>query len=56
MDEDKICKVQNQTERLHDCPAIYDYLKLTGEMIKTIICLEELVRWRQVLIKYLSLE
>ena len=54
MAEDKIFKVQDQTECLHDCPTVYDFLKLTDEMIKTIIELdEELVRWRQALIKYL---
>lgn len=41
-------------ECLYDCPTIYDFLRLTDEMIKTIIGLdEELVRWRQALIKYL---
>jgi len=39
---------------VHTCPTINDFLKLTDEMIDTIINLEdELVRWRQVLIKYL---
>ena len=57
MAEDKIFKVQDQTDCLLDCPTVYDFLKLTDEMIKTIIELdEELVRWRQVLIKYLPPE
>ena len=39
---------------LHSCQTIDDFLDLTDEMIETIIGLEEeLVRWRQVLIKYL---
>lgn len=50
-------RIIHQTDCLHDCPTVYDFLKLTDEMIKTIIELdEELVRWRQVLIKYLPLE
>ena len=57
MVENEFFKVQDQTECLHDCPTVYDFLKLTDEMIKTIIGLdEELVRWRQVLIKYLPPE
>lgn len=39
---------------LHSCPTVDDFLMLTDEMIKTITDLEEeLVRWRQALIKYL---
>lgn len=57
MTEDKVFNVQDQTECLHDCPTVYEFLKLTDEMIKTIIGLEEeLVRWRQALIKYLPPE
>ena len=57
MAEDKVFHVQDQTDCLHDCPTVYDFLKLTDEMIKTIIELdEELVRWRQALIKYLPPE
>ena len=41
-------------ECLYDCSTVYDFMKLTDEMVSTIIDLEEeLVRWRQVLIKYL---
>ena len=57
MVEDEFFKVQDQTACLHDCPTVYDFLKLTDEMVKTIIELdEELVRWRQALIKYLPPE
>lgn len=57
MDEDEVIKVQEQTDCLHDCPMVSDFLKLTDEMVKTIIGLdEELVRWRQALIKYLPPE
>lgn len=38
----------------YSCPTVDDFLCLTDEMIGTIIDLEdELVRWRQALIKYL---
>lgn len=47
MAEDEFFKVQDQTECFHDCPTVYDFLKLTDE---------EIVRWRQVLIKYLPPE
>lgn len=44
-------------ECFHDCSAVYDFLKLTDELVKTIIELdEELIRWRQALIKYLTPE
>lgn len=44
-------------ECLHDCPTVYDFLKLTDELVQTIIDLdEELIRWRQALIKYLPPE
>lgn len=39
---------------IYNCTTIDDFLDLTDEMIETIIDLEdELVRWRQALIKYL---
>ena len=39
---------------LHSCQTVDDFLDLTDELIETIIGLEEeLVRWRQTLIKYL---
>lgn len=57
MTEDRFFKDQDQTDCLEDCPTVYNFLKLTDEMIKTIIDLEEeLVRWRQALIKYLPPE
>lgn len=57
MAENKFIKVQEQMECIHDCSTVYEFLKLTDEMVKTIIELdEELVRWRQVLIKYLPPE
>lgn len=57
MAEDKIFNVPDQTDCLHDCPTVYDFLKLTDEMMKTIVELdEELIRWRQALIKYLPPE
>ena len=46
-----------QVECLNDCTTVYDFLKLTDELVSTIINLdEELVRWRQALIKYLPPE
>ena len=42
---------------IYSCSTIDDFLDLTDEMIETIISLEEeLVRWRQALIKYLPQE
>lgn len=39
---------------IFDCSAIYDFMRLTDEMVHTIISLaEELVRWCQALVKYL---
>jgi hypothetical protein len=38
----------------YSCSTVHDFLNLTDEMIETILDLEEeLVRWRQALIKYL---
>lgn len=57
MAENKVFNVHDNNECFHDCPTVYDFLKLTDEMVKTIIELdEELVRWRQALIKYLPPE
>lgn len=57
MAENKVFKEQYRTECIPDCPVVYDFIRLTDEMINTITDLEEeLVRWRQVLIKYLSPE
>jgi hypothetical protein len=37
-----------------DCQTVYDFMRLTDEMVNTIIDLdEEIIRWRQALIKYL---
>ena len=45
------------SECINDCPTIYEFLKFTDELVKTIIDLdEELIRWRQALIKYLPHE
>ena len=42
---------------MYSCPTVDDFLNLTDEMIETINDLEEeLVRWRQTLIKYLPKE
>ena len=41
----------------YDCPTVDDFCHLTDELIETILGLEEeLVRWRQALIKYLPKE
>jgi len=41
-------------ECLYSCRTVYDFMRLTDEMVSAIIDLEEeLVRWRQALIKYL---
>ena len=45
------------TECISDCDTVCSFLKLTDEMVKTILELdEELIRWRQTLIKYLPPE
>lgn len=44
-------------EGFYGCKTVHDFMRLTDEMVHTIIGLEEeLVRWRQVLIKYLPPE
>ncbi len=58
MTDNKVLNVQVQQEQEYgcfdSCSTIYDFMKLTDEMTSTIINLEEeLVRWRQALIKYL---
>ena len=58
---DKVLNGQVLLEQEYDCfdgcSTIYDFMKLTDEMTSTIIDLEEeLVRWRQALIKYLPKE
>ena len=53
----KVIKEQVTDEYIRDRDAVDSFLKLTDEMVRTIIDLdEELVRWRQVLIKYLPSE
>lgn len=57
MAEYKDVKEQATDECLRDCDTVDSFLKLTDEMVKTILDLEEeLVRWRQALIKYLPPE
>ena len=57
MAEYKNIKEQAADECIRDRDAVYSFLKLTDEMVKTILDLEkELVRWRQALIKYLPSE
>ena len=57
MAEYKDVKEQVTDECLRDCDTVDSFLKLTDEMVKTILDLEEeLVRWRQALIKYLPSE
>ena len=51
-EDDRPCDYEEDC--LYSCPTIDDFLHLTNEMIETIVDLEEeLVRWRQALIKYL---
>ena len=53
--EDMSCDYEESC--VYNCTAIDDFLDLTDEMIETIISLEdELVRWRQALVKYLPKE
>lgn len=41
----------------YDCPALFDFMSLTDELVHTIIDLEEeVIRWRQALLKYLPSE
>ena len=57
MAEHKAAKGQMHTECIGDCDTICNFLKLTDEMVKTILELdEELLRWRQAPIKYLPPE
>ena len=51
-DDDRPCGYEEDCS--YSCPTVDDFLCLTDEMIEAIIDLEdELVRWRQALIKYL---
>lgn len=57
MAEHEVIKEQMHTECISDCDTVCSFLKLTDEMVKTILELdEELIRWRQALIKYLPPE
>lgn len=57
MAEHEVIKEQMHTECISDCDTVCSFLKLTDEMVKTILELdEELIRWRQALIKYLPSE
>lgn len=57
MAEHEVIKEQVHAECIRDCDTVRDFLKLTDEMVKTILELdEELVRWRQALIKHLPSE
>lgn len=57
MTEDNVFNERGPADSLSDYPTMDDLLMLIDEMVKTIIGLEEeLVRWRQVLLKYLSPE
>ena len=51
-EDDRPCDYEEAC--FYSCPTVDDFLRLTDEMMETIIDLEdELVRWRQALIKYL---
>lgn len=54
MPDHEIFKEHDSEDCFYDCKAVHDFMRLTDEMVHTIIGLEEeLVRWRQALIKYL---
>lgn len=57
MNTDKISNIpsaQVPDDCIFDCPTIYHFMRLTDEMVHAIIRLEEeLIRWRQALVKYL---
>lgn len=47
MAEHEVIKEQLHTECISDCDTVCSFLKLTDEMVKTILELdEELIRWR----------
>ena len=51
MAEHEVIKEQLHTECISDCDTVCSFLKLTDEMVKTILELdEELIRWRLSLI------
>ena len=59
MNSDRITHHSHVTKQpscgdIYDCPDVYNFLRLTDELIHTILELEEeVIRWRQALIKYL---
>lgn len=55
MPEHEIFKEHDLEDCFYSCRTVHDFMRLTDEMVHTIIGLEEeLVRWRQALIKYPS--
>ena len=57
MPDHEIFKEPNPEDCFYGCKTMHDFMRLTDEMVHTIIGLEEeLVRWRQALIKYLPSE
>lgn len=57
MPDHEIFKEPNPEDCFYGCKTMHDFMRLTDEMVHTIISLEEeLVRWRQTLIKYLPPE
>ena len=57
MPDHEIFKEHDPEDCFYGCKTVHDFMRLTDEMVHTIIGLEEeLVRWRQVLIKYLPPE
>ena len=57
MPEHEIFKEHDPEDCFYSCRTVHDFMRLTDEMVHTIIGLEEeLVRWRQALIKYLPPE
>ena len=57
MPDHEIFKEHDPEDCFYGCRTMHDFMRLTDEMVHTIIGLEEeLVRWRQALIKYLPPE
>lgn len=51
MPDHEIFKEHDPEDCFYDCKAVHDFMRLTDEMVHTIIGLEEeLVRWRQALV------
>lgn len=54
MIQNTVFNVHEPCDCVENCGTAHDFMRLTNEMVTTIINLEdELVRWRQVLIKHL---